>query len=380
MSVIYSSKDEIARTIEQDLKSSPLFEKHNFKRPLSRLSTLVRAFANAIYLFIDTKLASIYKAIHPHSSGEEDLHEWLTHYGLEWKEAVRARHTVRIGSVDIPSQDISIPQGLIVHTAGDEDQQIRFQLLTSGILSAAAVPDSEGFYTVEMTAECMDAGQVGNVVSHSISEIESPPAGLDKCYNPSNTPVIAGSERESVTDVRARIQNFENAQNSMWTENWYISEAEKYIFVKRCIFISAKKLNMPGTVKLLLIGAGYASVSAENLQTVQNDFNGEDKNPGGSAHVIADNAPTVSVNRSIQVFFADSDSIISESGLMEVIEEYFRTLNTGDTFKESDLRYRFYSLPKVFQVAILPIGDTVIPEGSVAVPGIITVEGLVYTA
>lgn len=378
MASIYSSKDEIARQIEVDVKSTDLFKKHNFKNPLSRIGSIIRALANAIFIFIDLKLLAVYKAIHPHSATEEDLHDWLSRYGLSWKEAIKAKHSIRLGSANLPASNISIPQGLVVSTAGDDP--VRFMVISFAVLSPSTPVDVNGFYTVEVTVECLTAGVIGNVVADSITEIESPPNGIDICYNPSNDPLLSGSERESIFDVRARISNYENAQNAMFTKNWYISESLKYEFVKRCIFVSSIDLGLPGNVKLLLIGSGYSIISPENLQLVMDEFNGPEKNPGGSANVLAENANIQSIDRDIQVFFADSDSILSEAQLFETIEEYFSTLESGHDFSESNLRYAFYSLPKVFQVIISPSGDTVIPDNVIAVPGIITISPLVYTA
>lgn len=379
MASVYSSKDEIVRQIEIDVKSTGLFNKHNFKNPLSKISTIIRAIGNAIYFFIDLKILSVYKAIHPHTALEEDLHEWLSRYGLSWKEAIRARHTLRIGSENLPAANVPIPQGLIVSIPGDENSTVQFQTLASAILSTSTPVDSRGFYTVEVPIECLVAGEIGNVVADSILNIDSPPDGIDLCYNPNNIPLLAGSERESVNDVRNRIAIFENAKDSMFTANWYISESLKYEFVKRCIFVSSKTLGLPGIVKLFLIGSGNTPISPENLQLVMDDFNGEEKNPGGSANVIASNANIQSIDRDIQVFFVDSESILPDLQLYEIIEQYFASLGEGDDFIESDLRYLFYSLPKVFQVIISPAGDTPIPAGVIAVPGSINLSGLVYT-
>jgi uncharacterized phage protein gp47/JayE len=376
MASLYSSKEEITRQIEIDIKSSGIFKKHNFRNPLSKIGTIVRALGNSIFLFIDTKILKLSKNIHPHSSDEDGLQEWLKRYGLEWKEAVSAKHRIRIGSSSSPSSLVNIPVGQIVSTLGDSP--IQYQTLFSVSIDSSTPIDTRGFYTVEVDVQCLEFGELGNVTSDSIVNIESPPDGIDVCYNPDNTPLLAGSERESITDVRSRIFNFENAENSMFTKNWYISEAEKYVFVKRAIFISAKTLNRPGTAKLLLIGSGYTPISNSNLELIQDDFNGEEKNPGGSAFVICENAQIQEVNKDVIVYFADSDSILPLAQLNEVVESYFRTLNTGDDFKESDLRYLFYNLPKVFKVTILPIGDVTIPDSVIAVPGVFNLSGQVY--
>jgi hypothetical protein len=157
-----------------------------------------------------------------------------------------------------------------------------------------------------------------------------------------------------------------------------VSECEKFGFIQRCIFVSSKSLNKPGFIKLLLIGSSYLPVSSENLLTIEEYFNGEDVNPGGSAIVEVENATLQPINRAITAYFADVDSVVSDSELLGVVEEYFRTLNSGDSFKESGLRFAFYNLPQLVQVTISPTGDTSIPDGTIAVPGTITVSGQVY--
>lgn len=199
------------------------------------------------------------------------------------------------------------------------------------------------------------------------------------CYNPENLPILAGAEKETIQSVRNRIYNYENSLGAKWKPDWYISEAEKFSFIQRAIFISSKKLNNPGFVKLLLVGSSYLPVSNTNLELLEEHFNSEDMNPGGSATVICENANLQAIHRSITVYFADSDSLLSESQIMETVEEYFRTLGAGKDFKETNLRYVLYNLPRVVQVLITPSGNVTIPNDTIAVPGVIDITALVYS-
>ncbi|MCX8000143.1 MAG: phage baseplate protein, partial [Leptospiraceae bacterium] len=132
-------------------------------------------------------------------------------------------------------------------------------------------------------------------------------------------------------------------------------------------------------VKLLLIGSSYLPISNSNLEFLEDYFNGEEMNPGGSATVICENANLQPIHRSIVAYFADSESLMSEAELMQTVEEYFRTLGAGDDFKESDLRFMFYNLPRLVQVIISPSGDVSIPENTIAVPGVIDITAQVYS-
>lgn len=160
MPSLHTTKEQIRKQIENDLKASGLFTKHNFESKLSRIGTIIRAFANAVLLFLDVHILRIYKAIHPHSATEQDLHEWLKRYGLEWKQATKARHNLRIGSVEQPNKVIQIPQGLIVYTAGEENEQVKFQTITTGQISPSTPHDVLGRYTTNVVVECLETGIV----------------------------------------------------------------------------------------------------------------------------------------------------------------------------------------------------------------------------
>ncbi|MBE7439133.1 MAG: baseplate J/gp47 family protein [Spirochaetales bacterium] len=373
---IETTKSEVLNEIITDLKASPAVFKNFTFNPLSRLYTLVRAIAFAIYVFIDTRLVTLLKAIHPHTSEEDDLHEWLRRYGLSWKQASRAIHNVRIGSENLPEiTDISIPQGLIVSTAGAEEDKVRFRVLTSGKLLTTTPEDSNGYYTVLMQVEALVPGIAGNVAKNAIAVIENGPAGLEYVNNFENNPTVPGTERESIASVRNRIALAEVAQvQSMWTENWYLSEALSFEFVERVAFRSAKTLGLEGEIKLLCRGqSGF--LTGEQKTELLEHFDAAERNPGGVAHVLIDDLEAVIIERTVQVIFSDISFIPSDSELMAMAEAYLYALADGENWIDPDFRSPFFTLQGVIGVSVTPMGDETIPVGSVGVYG----EGFTIT-
>jgi uncharacterized phage protein gp47/JayE len=371
--MIYVSKDEIQALILANVKSTDAFKNHRFS-PLSKTFTIIRALANAIFIFIQSYLVEILNAIHPHTSNEKDLLNWLIRYDLEWKQAVAAVHKIRVGSSNPITDNIEIPQGLVLSTRGG----ISFRILTTGILAVGTLVDTEGNYTIELFAECLATGIIGNVALGTITELDSPPEGIDIAYNLELSPEISGEEKESISSVRNRIKNKEASLNARWTPAWYVSEVESFVFVKRAIFISAKKLNSPGFVKLLLVGIANSPVSDSSIALIKDTMNSEDKNPGGVAIVLVENIEYAHVDKIINVYFKSSITVPSQDVLDNVLDEYFNSLLNGQSFKDADIRYLFLNLPDCVSVVISPEGDMTTTENSIVVPGSIILIGSVY--
>lgn len=361
-----TTKEQVLNDHLQAVKSSGVFKNHTFS-PTSKTFSLIRALSNAVFLFIDSELISIQKAIHPHTAEDDSLHEHLIRRGMQWKPALPAILKVRIGSSVQPMIDREIPQALVVTTSGPEDQRIRFFLQESLILPAGVAPDAQGKYTIEALVQCALDGPIGNVVPSSISLIENPPDGIDYVANFEITQVQQGQLRETRTSVRSRLMNAEGV-SSKWTSAWYISEAESFSFIKRAIFKSAKVLNTDGEVKILLQGS-VGALSDSQLNQLKNHFNAEENDPGGVAHVLVENINEVAINKTVTVKFSSSDTIPSQSVLDQIREEYFLSLSEGQDFIDSQLRALYQTLPNCIDVEFNPLGNVDVPVGSLASAG-----------
>ncbi|EKN89819.1 baseplate J-like protein [Leptospira interrogans str. 2003000735] len=370
------TKDQVLADHLQSIKAFGVFKNHSFS-PTSKTFTLIRALSNAVFSFIDTDLISIQKAIHPHTAEDDALHEHLIRRGMKWKPALPSIIKVRIGSSTQPIIDREIPQSLVVTTVGNEDQKIRFFLKDSLTLPAGISADAQGKFTIEAFVQCMIDGPAGNVVPGSISIIESPPEGIDYIKNLESDPIQQGQYRETRTSVRSRLQTAEGV-SSMWTPAWYISEAESFAFVKRAIFKSAKALGKDGEVKILLQGS-VGSLTSAQLNQVQDHFNSEENDPGGVAHLGAENINEAVINKTVTVKFSSADQIPSQSVLDQIKDEYFLSLSEGQDFVDAQLKALYQALPSCIDVEFNPLGNVDVPDGALASPGSgFQVVGTVY--
>ncbi|MBW0433317.1 baseplate J/gp47 family protein [Leptospira yasudae] len=360
------TKEQVLADHLQSVKASGVFKNHTFS-PTSKTFSILRAVSNAVFLFIDTDLVSVQKAIHPHTAEDDALHEHLIRRGMQWKPALPSIIKVRIGSSVQSVVDRQIPQSLIVTTAGNEDQRVRFFLQESLVLPAGVAADAQGKFTIEALVQCTIDGPIGNVVSGSINTIENPPDGIDYVSNIEISPVQQGQYRETRTSVRARLQNAEGV-SSKWTPAWYIGEAETFSFVKRAIFKSAKTLKTDGEVKVLLQGTVGPLTSAQLIQ-VGDHFNSEENDPGGVAHVIVDNISETLINKTVTVKFSSSDTIPSQVVLDQIKDEFFLSLSEGQDFVDAQLKALYQSLPNCIDVEFNPLGNVDVPAGSLANAG-----------
>ncbi|MBE8363432.1 baseplate J/gp47 family protein [Leptospira borgpetersenii] len=360
------TKDKVLADHLQSIKASGVFKNHSFS-PTSKTFTLIRALSNAVFSFIDTDLVSIQKAIHPHTAEDDALHEHLIRRGMKWKPALPAIIKVRIGSSTQPIIDREIPQSLVVSTSGSEEQKIRFFLTESLTLPAGMSADAQGKYSIEARVQCLIDGPAGNVVPGSISILESPPEGIDYITNLEIDPIQQGQFRETRTSVRSRLQTAEGV-SSKWTPAWYISEAESFAFVKRAIFKSAKALGTDGEVKILLQGS-VGSLTSSQLNQVQDHFNFEDNDPGGVAHLSAENINEAVINKTVTVKFSSADRIPSQSVLDQIKDEYFLSLSEGQDFVDAQLKGLYQALPNCIDVEFNPLGNVDVAAGALASPG-----------
>lgn len=362
--ILYTTKSNVQREIERNVSNSKVFESHDFTRD-SKASTILRSLANAIYLFIDQNLLALQKAIHYHTAEEEDLHEWLKRYGLEWKESTNAKHRIRIGSKTTVPYEVLIPVGKIVGTA---DHKIQFQITQESKILPTTPVDSRGFHTVEVICEALLFGTKGNVAQNAISEIIDYIEDCDVVYNPNTVPEFVARDRETIASVRSRLQEAEIKSSSLWTPEWYVSEALGFSFVERAIFKSSKAIGIPGVIKLLLKGAS-GTISSAQLQIVETHFDSEDKNPGGVAKVVCENINAIEINKVFIIYFASAESIPDSITLENIVDTFFFSLRDGDDFVTSSLRSNLLNLPDAVQCDVNNGDNISVPAGSLAIKG-----------
>lgn len=364
---ITTTRNQVESQILDEVKNSGIFPNHKY-RPLSKLYTFIRALANAVYLFIDKNLISLQKALHPHTAEESDLHEWLKRYGLSWKVAKPARHRIRIGSTEELFFPIEIPQGLIVSTEAAEHNKIKFQTLDNATIPAGLPVDDRGFYTIEILVECLNNGLVGNVVEDSITEFEDSIDGLDVVYNPNPEPDEYGVERETISQVRARLQVAENAEINMYTPDWYVYQVEQYANVNRAIFKSSREIGIPGAIKIFVLGRA-GNITQTEMNNMIEFLEEDENNPGAAARILMENFTTVEVNKTVKVQFPDLPSIPAQEILDEVADKYFTSIGEEADVLDATLKALFLGIPFAVNVIIEPPGDIIVNDREVAIAG-----------
>jgi uncharacterized phage protein gp47/JayE len=370
-----SVQDEIVKKVSEatDDFGLPLFKNYRYSL-LSKIRSMLESSGRAIYLFIDRELVSIQRAIHPHTADEPDLHEWLRRYGLSWKEATKAKHTIRLGSKDPVFYDVPISQGMIVTTDGPDYAKVKFKTLNAYTLPADIAVDIVDYgdgiyrYTIAVQVECMTDGPRGNVAVGAIKLIESPPQGIDFVYNHIADPDQAGLARETPAQVRERLNTAEGATIAMWTPDWYRKKAEVHPNVARAIFKSSKELGIPGTVKLFVLARSGALTEPEK-QAIIDDLDSDTNNPGGVARVLLEDFTQVPVNKTVFVQFPDLISIPDQGTLDDVWDRYFAAIGEAEDFSDAAIKALYLGLPRVVRVIVDPPGEVVIGAGEVAVPG-----------
>lgn len=132
-----------------------------------------------------------------------DAHAQLR--GLERKQPVSARGTVRFTAGEAAETPRSIPKGTVCMTAG----LVRFETAEEGVLEA-------GKLTADVPVRALEAGGAGNVSARSIVSMAVAPMGVSACTNPK--PCAGGADgegdealRERVLDTFKRLPNGANA-------------------------------------------------------------------------------------------------------------------------------------------------------------------------
>lgn len=370
-------QDEVLKFVRDatDSTGQPIFKNYQFK-PLSRTRTVLEAVARMIYRYIDTDLRAVQRAIHPHTAEERDLYEWLRRFGLEWKQATAAVHTVRIGSTKPVYFDTPIPAGSIVEIDAPARAVIKFRTLDYLLLPAGIgndgldYGDGQPHWTVPVRVKCLTPGVAGNVARGTIVKLSATIDGIDFVCNNLDLPDEAGYEKETPAQVRARLETAENATIAMWTPAWYRKVAETHAAVARALFVSSKDLGIPGTVKILVLGRSGELTSAE-IANIITDYDSDENNPGGVAHVLVENVTPVPVEKIVTVYFPDLLSIPSEEVLQNIYQTYFASLEEGVDVLDADIRGSFYTLPRVQSVYIEPPGNVTVAAGEVGVAGLL---------
>lgn len=277
----------------------------------SRIRNFIFAVARMIK---DTQdiAETVYNNIFITTSDRETLERRLADKGLVWGEATQSAGTVRIGSRNLPSSTVTIPQLTKVQT--NDDTPIVFETTEVATINTSTPVDGMGYYTVEVNIRAVDAGEGGNVSAMAINTFAETVVGINVVYNLSNT--TGGQDEESTESVISRLLE-STAVFDRGTEGWFMSEAKNFSFVKDA-FVEQSP-NGSGVVQLTL--AGFAPLTPAQITEVQDYFDDESRNDVGAYTVEVQEVVDVTVNFTITIKRLDSS--LTTSDIEDEINAFF---------------------------------------------------------
>lgn len=318
------------------------------------------------YVF-NKNMTAMYNDIHITTATEQGLQRKLEDEGLTWGQALPSSVTLRIGSENVPTTTIEIPQLMKVKTA--DDNPVVFKVLTSGAEITPSTPeDSEGYYTVEVEAEATEGGADTNVSAMTINTFDTIINGLNVVYNEDSA--TGGIDRESIESVRTRLLT-KQVVFDRGTKSWFVSEATEYSYVKDAYVIPSSNGN--GSVTLRV--AGFANLTSDQINELQAHFDDESVNDAGAYNVTIEEIITTSVDVTITIQRLDVS--VTQSDIEDRISKYFnQELQIGDDFViRKFASYLFqYDLTNIYDVIISsPASNIVIDDGEIAIEGTVNV-------
>lgn len=269
------------------------------------------------------KLINVLKLAFPQTSYGEYL-EWLG----ELKGVFKNPATKATGVLVITgTEGTVIEKGKVVTTPmSDEIAGIEFE-----ILETKTIDSSE---TVEVKAECITAGIIGNVKENSITVLATPINGVKSL---SNKTFAGGTDIEDEEHYRERVIVAEQEDRLSGSNSDYERWAKEVDGVGFAYVL--EEWNGPGTVKVLILDKNRNAATQELIETVQKYIypkaleseNRDGKAPVGSI-VTIDTPSTLLIN--VKAYFVFAEDYSEETilaNLKNKIDKYLDKIDIGGT-------------------------------------------------
>lgn len=267
------------------------------------------------------KLINVLKLAFPQTSYGECL-EWLGELkGVFKNPATKATGVLAITG----TEGTVIEKGKVVSTPmGDDIVGIEFE-----ILETKTIDSSE---TVEVKAECITAGIIGNVKENSITVLATPVNGVKSI---SNKAFEGGTDIEDEEHYRERVIVAEQEDRLSGSNSDYERWAKEVKGVGFAYVL--EEWNGPGTVKVLILDKNRNAATQELIETVQKYIypkvlesdNRDGKAPLG-AIVTIDTPSTLLVNVKASFVFAEGYSEETVlTNLKNKIDKYLDEIDIG---------------------------------------------------
>lgn len=295
----------------------------------------------------------------PESSSGEYLDRHAAQRGLSRKAATSAQGEVRFSRSTPAPQDIPLPAGLIVSTAGDP--AYRYVTTSDGLIE-------QGRLWAQVTAQAETPGRAGNASAGAVSLMITPVSGVSTVANPQ--PFTGGVDAESDDSLRQRLLDSYYAVSNGANAAYY-----RQIALETEGITSALVIPRPegvGTVEVVVTADG-SDPAPEVLSQLEERFAVEKEI---NVDVTVTSAQPVSVPISLEI--QPEGSVPFETAKAQVeqtLSRYLLHLGVGQSVLLAGLIHEIYALPDVKNCRFLsPAADTPITQRQVAVCGEITVS------
>lgn len=184
---------ETFEEILERMKSAYQEESGHSAEDVSDTGLRLRVLAGELYR-LRTKLTWLERQAFPQTASGEWLSRHGEQRGVKRREAAKAKGTVTFSRWLPLSFDAVIPAGTVCAVPGEEP--IEFETLENGVLEA-------GKLSVDVPAQAVRGGGVGNVAAGYINTLTDPPVGIN--YVTNKAAFTGGKEAESDEEYRVRV-------------------------------------------------------------------------------------------------------------------------------------------------------------------------------
>lgn len=195
MSIVFKNRSSIFSDMQSYLQSlSPQLTDFNVGSVLNSILDAPSAEMEQLWNALITAFSAAYVA----TATGEDLDNKAADFGLIRKTATSAIGYVTFGRSSSYNQDFTIPIGTIVQTTSTTTTPaLQFQTTAEAILPAGQLNVS----SVPITSAL--SGAAYNITANMITQMSTPPAGIETVANPTAT--AGGTNNESDDDLKTRI-------------------------------------------------------------------------------------------------------------------------------------------------------------------------------
>ena len=248
------------------------------------------------------------------ATGERlDLH--AIQKGITRKSATKATGTLTFGRSNALSYNVSIPIGTVCSTVDTDG--------TKYITTAEAVLKA-GKTSVDVTAEAVVGGVIGNTSKETITVLITPPSGISSVINKAN--FAGGTDAESDEELRRRIcwaySMPSNGTNSAFYRDYVLSFNDVY-----SVNVVPRARGI-GTVDIYVAGKGKV-LSDEIIETIQKGISSMKEI---NVDVVVKSPTILKCSFTAIVYIKDGyryESVIQE--IYPAIKRYFNTLSIGES-------------------------------------------------